>query len=427
MISPLHSVRAFVAITVIFASDVCGQDNLLSKVDVARDVLTGGWRRAGSELSVTPGTASRCVIARGVPAEYQFSIEFTRTRGEDSVVVILPVGNVSPALEIGGWSGVAHGLSRVDGLPTKDTKNPTSVRPGTFPNNVKQTLDVSVKAEGGNAVLVAALNGESLFRWSGKTSRLEKNFVMNLPMPKAIGLAVHKSEVTFHSARLQTAGAVIATPGPQDKTQPIGKAPAQSAQPTQLENLGAAGSPGWELFNGGAFALATEGGGSFVRARSKVGAADRGAYLKGVNFSEGTIDVELKGGAQPGSSFLGVVFHGVDGKRYDSVYFRPFNFGHRDPVRRGHAVQYMSHPDWPWDKLRKERPEEFENPAIPEPKPADWFKARIEIKGGRVRVFVNGAGEPCLDVKQMSEVRSGKIGLWFNGIAAFRNLKITSD
>lgn len=413
--------------TATFAPEVRGQENLLARVNVARDALTGDWRRAGGELSVVPGTASRCVIARGVPAEYQFSIEFTRTRGEDSVVVILPLGNVSPALEIGGWTGVAHGLSRVDGRPTKDSENPTSVRPGTFPNNVKQTLDVSVKAEGGNAVLVVALNGESLFRWSGKTSRLEKNFVMNLPMTKAIGLAVHKSEVTFHSARLSAVRTVIATSAPPDTTKSTVQTPARSDLSNRLRNLGAPGSPGWQPFNGGAFALATENGTTFVRARSEVGTADRGAYLTGVDFAEGTIEVSLKGGAQPGSSFLGVVFHGVDGKTYDSVYFRPFNFGHRDPVRRGHAVQYMSHPDWPWDKLRKERPEAFENPAAPEPNPADWFKAKVAVNGGRVRVFVNGASEPCLDVKKMSEVNTGKVGLWFNGTAAFRDLKITSD
>jgi hypothetical protein len=76
--------------------------------------------------------------------------------------------------------------------------------------------------------------------------------------------------------------------------------------------------------------------------------------------------------------------------------------------------------------LRKERPEEFENASNPEPKPDAWFHAKIEVKNGRVKVFVDNAAQPCLDVKKMSETTSGKVGLWFNGIASFANLKISA-
>ena len=105
------------------------QENPLAKVKVVRDAIVGGWQTKAGELSVTPGSASRCVIARDVPKNYELSVEFTRTAGGDSVVIILPVGNVSPALEIGGWQEQAHGLSRVDGLPSKHADNPTSIRP----------------------------------------------------------------------------------------------------------------------------------------------------------------------------------------------------------------------------------------------------------------------------------------------------------
>gem|GEM_PF-6071604 len=29
---------------------------------------------------------------------------------------------------------------------------------------------------------------------------------------------------------------------------------------------------------------------------------------------------------------------------YEAVYFRPFNFRSSDPVRKGHAVQYVANP-----------------------------------------------------------------------------------
>ena len=49
----------------------------------------------------------------------------------------------------------------------------------------------------------------------------------------------------------------------------------------------------------------------------------------------------------------------------------------------------------------------------------------VTQQGGRVRVYVKGSSTPCLDVEQLSDLGTGKVGLWFNGNASFRNLKIT--
>ena len=124
-------------------------------------------------------------------------------------------------------------------------------------------------------------------------------------------------------------------------------------------------------------------------------------------------------------SFLGVVFHGVDGDTYDAVYFRPFNFKSSNPVNRSHGVQYISHPQWTWNRLRRERTGEFEKAVTPGPNPDEWFRGRIEVTGARVRVYVNDSKQPCLDVQKLNSRRSGKVGLWFNGIASFSKLSVT--
>src|SRR5205085_10326080 len=83
--------------------------------------------------------------------------------------------------------------------------------------------------------------------------------------------------------------------------------------------------------------------------------ADNGvAYLRGVELGNGTIELDIKGKDVQGQSFVGVSFHGVDDTTYDAVYLRPFNFKTDDPVRHQHAVQYVSHPTYPWQKLRAE-------------------------------------------------------------------------
>src|SRR3569832_917312 len=83
-------------------------------------------------------------------------------------------------------------------------------------------------------------------------------------------------------------------------------------------------------------------------------------WLKDVIFSLGAIDIDLKGKDVIQGSFLGVAFHGVNDSTYDVVYFRPFNFRDTDPVRKIHAVQYISLPKFDWKKLRDERNGKYE-------------------------------------------------------------------
>ncbi len=56
------------------------------------------------------------------------------------------------------------------------------------------------------------------------------------------------------------------------------------------------------------------------------------AYLRGVEFSTGTIECDIKGKDVQGQSFVGIAFHGVDSTTYDAIYFRPFNFKTPDPA-----------------------------------------------------------------------------------------------
>lgn len=199
----------------------------------------------------------------------------------------------------------------------------------------------------------------------------------------------------------------------------------QDTQSVDLSGLLQSSPRDWEPFHDAAFQPGERSGSSIsVQSRPERGSGDRGAFLKGIEFTDGTIEVDLKGSTQPASSFLGVVFNAEGGETYEAVYFRPFNFGQADPARRSHAVQYMSPPEWPWRRLRGQYPGKYENAVDPEPRGNEWFHARIVVDRKTVSVFVNGDSKPCLEVDRLADDRSGKVGLWFNGIAEFANLKI---
>ena len=158
--------------------------------------------------------------------------------------------------------------------------------------------------------------------------------------------------------------------------------------------------------------------------------ADNGvAYLQGIELGNGTIELDVRGKDVPQQSFVGVAFHGVDGTTYDAIYFRPFNFKTDDSVRHAHAVQYVSQPTYPWQKLRAEQPGKYEQPVSPAPDPNGWFHVRVVVAAPQVKVFVNEAKEPSLVVTQLSDRRKGRVGLWVgnNSAGDFANLKVVAQ
>jgi len=151
-------------------------------------------------------------------------------------------------------------------------------------------------------------------------------------------------------------------------------------------------------------------------------------WLTGAGFSEGTIDVDLRGKNILLKSFLGIAFHGVDSSTYDLVYFRPFNFRNQDTARHNWGVQYMSLPEFPFDKLRKEHPLEYEHAVNPVPFPDDWFHARIVVNRDSILVYVNHSADYCLKVPVLSNRHNGRIGIWSDELPGdFANLTITEN
>jgi hypothetical protein len=202
-------------------------------------------------------------------------------------------------------------------------------------------------------------------------------------------------------------------------------APRASAQRRPIEPLLAtlAEGKGLKVFNRGVSRL-DEGAMKGVRLSESAG--DGVAYLEGITFGNGTIELDLRGKDVAQQSFVGVAFHGVDGTTYDAIYFRPFNFRTADAARRIRAVQYVSHPVNTWQKLRTEQPGKYEKPVNPVPDPNAWFHARVVVASPSVTVFVGDGKEPCLAVSQLSDRKTGLVGLWVGNTSGgdFANLKI---
>jgi hypothetical protein len=156
------------------------------------------------------------------------------------------------------------------------------------------------------------------------------------------------------------------------------------------------------------------------------------ALVREVEFSNGTIEVELAGAPEPSAGeaargFVGIAFRlQEDLQTYDAFYLRPTNGRAEDQERRNHSVQYISHPDWPWFRFRKETPGKYE--SYVDLVPGQWTKIRIEVDGERARLYVHGNEQPTLivnDIKSGAHA-SGGVALWLEPgtVAHFRNLTV---
>lgn len=180
----------------------------------------------------------------------------------------------------------------------------------------------------------------------------------------------------------------------------------------------------WELINRSA-KTTNENGKKGILLNAAPG--DGCMMLKDYDFSSGIIEVDIKGKDAMGESFVGIAFHANKDTGYDAVYFRPFNFFNADTVRRNRSVQYISIPDFPWEKLREQWPGKYENKVTPVPNANDWFHVKLIIKGNKITAFVNYETKPCLEVEKLSSDTKGAVALWVgnNSSGGFANLRIT--
>lgn len=157
------------------------------------------------------------------------------------------------------------------------------------------------------------------------------------------------------------------------------------------------------------------------------------AIVTGAALENGEIEIDAAGDTVPGASpalrgFTGIAFR-VDGggAGYEAFYVRTKNGRSEDQEQRNHSAQYISFPDFPWQRLRQQTPGKYE--SYVDLVPGRWTKLRIAVQGRMARLYVDGAEQPVLIVNDLKRAESkGAVALWIGPgtVAHFANLKITT-
>ncbi|PYX51652.1 MAG: hypothetical protein DMG79_02660 [Acidobacteria bacterium] len=154
------------------------------------------------------------------------------------------------------------------------------------------------------------------------------------------------------------------------------------------------------------------------------------AILKASSFKDGVIEAQVAGSPLPGApsdarGFIGIAFRVQDDSHYECFYIRPTNGRAEDQLRRNHSAQYVSAPDYPWFRLRKENPGAYESYVDLES--GAWTRLKIVVTGAQARLYVNGAEQPALIVNDLKLGEThGRVALWADPTtdAYFSNLTI---
>lgn len=153
------------------------------------------------------------------------------------------------------------------------------------------------------------------------------------------------------------------------------------------------------------------------------------AWLKGIDFSNGTIEFDVRGEDVKQHSFVGIAFHGQNDSTFEAIYLRPFQFKVQDSLLRSHGLQYISLPVYTWRKLRAESPGVYEHAIEPAPDPNGWVHVRIVMKNENITTYINRDEEPTLEVRQVTPLHSGRIGFYVADTSGgdFANIRVTKD
>lgn len=375
-----------------FASAQGGRRDLIAGLDVSTAAVAGNWNLQDVELRAE-GSRARLTLAGKIGGSYSLTIDFTRTEGEDSVGVVLPVGGRQCVFNLSVFNGEAHGIGLIDGKLAKS--NETTIKPGVLKTGKRYQLLIEVDVVGGKASIASQLDGRKFLRWSGKPESLSLLDFWKLPRNDAIGLFTN-SKITFHRivlSPLDTGTRVATVPNPSNKAASDGG----SGPVITFENRK------WSIGNAESVQIETFKGRKALHIRGKEQAF---VYLPETTFRDGTIEVDIAS-----KTFSGIGFRGSrDGKIVEKLYFRPFNSG---TAKHNNTVQYsmLGRPEYGWRQLRDKFPGQYESGA--DIKNDQWFHARIEIRADRLQAYVNDGAKPVLVVdKLLGDGADGVIGVW---------------
>lgn len=149
--------------------------DLLSLIDLRRDVVAGDWQLQAGLLTSPKGEYPRLVLPGSAPANYRLTVRGVRLEGE-SLVIGLVIDGRQVILNIDTKDRTVSGLTLVDNQPAGQNFATQKVNDVLGENRPYQIVCEVV-----GEVLSVAVNNTPLLQWSGSSERLNMRSVWDVP------------------------------------------------------------------------------------------------------------------------------------------------------------------------------------------------------------------------------------------------------
>ena len=174
--------------------------NLLKLIDISQHTVSGKWQLANDVLTADASAIGQLELPFAVPEQYELAIDVAGIRGENGIVIGLPIAGRHVVVVIDGWSARASGIEVLDGRPAD--RNETAVYGRTLFSDKPNVVRCLV----GKASIRVIHNEQTLVDWQGDVARLTFPDAYERPRQSSIFLAsnttafqVTRLELTPHS------------------------------------------------------------------------------------------------------------------------------------------------------------------------------------------------------------------------------------
>jgi hypothetical protein len=155
--------------------------DLLSLIDVKRDLVSGEWVATGKALVCTKASKfARLQLPFEAPDEYDLTVVAERKEGRHVLYVGLVMGPSQFYLGIDDWEGTLTGLGWIDGKTTKD--NETALRGKILANDRPSMITCSIRKDG----VSVTIDGRKVIAFKGGPERFSNADVLTMPNRRAL-------------------------------------------------------------------------------------------------------------------------------------------------------------------------------------------------------------------------------------------------
>lgn len=169
----------------------------------------------------------------------------------------------------------------------------------------------------------------------------------------------------------------------------------------------------------------TENGTKIIRLSENTGYGI--AWIRGMEFSDVVIEVDIRAGDEMKNFAAGLVFHGLDNDSLEAVYLGPSG-SIAEKKKGSHRLFYISHPDHTGKGTKNNFHVLYDQPFNPLPDSNGWIRLRISVQGDQISAFAGLNADPFLVVERPDRRKAGRIGFWTESMSGgdFANLRIST-